>query len=79
MSISFGGRSIILVGDLGQFTFVMDKLVYAYEGLAKGLWNSFTIVVILDIVFRQDGQRNEEKCFQYFFMNVRDVLPMVEN
>ena len=34
-NIPFGGRSTILVGDLGQFPPVMDKLVYASKGIAK--------------------------------------------
>ena len=51
-TIPFGGRSIILVGDLGQLPPVMDKPVYASEGIAKELWNTFTTVVTLDIVFR---------------------------
>ena len=34
-TIPFGGRSIILVGDLGQLPPVMDKPVYASEGIAK--------------------------------------------
>ena len=50
-NISFCGRSILSVGDLGQLPPVMDKVVYASEGLAKELWNSFMTVVILDNVF----------------------------
>ena len=34
-NIPFGGRSIILVGDLGQFPPFMDKPVYESEGIAK--------------------------------------------
>ena len=34
-TIPFGGRSIILVGDLRQLLPVMDKAVYASKGLAK--------------------------------------------
>ena len=50
-NIPFGGRSIILVGDLGKLPHVMDKPIYASEGIAKELWNTFTIVLTLDIVF----------------------------
>ena len=50
-NIPFGGISIILVGDLGQLSPVMDKPVYASEGIAKELWNKFTTVVTLDILF----------------------------
>ena len=34
-NIPFGGKSIILVGDLGQLPPVMDKPVYAMEGIVK--------------------------------------------
>ena len=43
-TIAFGGRSSILVDDLGQFPPVMDKPEYVSEGIAKELWNTFTIV-----------------------------------
>ena len=36
-NIPFGGRSIILVGDLKQLPHVMDKNPYALEGIAKEL------------------------------------------
>ena len=69
-TIPFGGRSIILVSDLGQLPPVMDKPVYASEGLAKELWNTFTTVVTLDTVFRQNGQSNEQISFCNFLMNI---------
>ena len=50
-NIPFGGRSIILVGDLGQLSLVMDNHVYALERIAKDFWNTFTMVVSLDCVF----------------------------
>ena len=34
-NIPFGGRSILLVSDLGQLLFVMDKTIYASEGIEK--------------------------------------------
>ena len=61
--VPFGGRSIILVGDLGQLPPVMDKPVYACEGHVKEIWNLFSIVVTLDTVFRQDGQGQDQKRF----------------
>ena len=51
----FGGRSVILVVDLGQLPPVMDKPVYVYEGLAKELWNSFTTIATFDTMFLQYG------------------------
>ena len=35
---SFGNRSIILVGDLGQLPPVMDRPIYAGETMGKCLW-----------------------------------------
>jgi len=37
-NICFGGRSIILVGDLGQLPPVMDRPPYASDNHAKLLW-----------------------------------------
>jgi len=51
LKFHFGGRSIILVGDLGQLPPIMDIPTYACEGHEKELWNLFTIVVTLDIMF----------------------------
>ena len=34
-TIPFGGRSIILVDDFGQFPPVMDKPIYASKGIVK--------------------------------------------
>jgi hypothetical protein len=73
------GRSLILVGDLGHLPPIMDKYVHTSEGLAKELWNSFTIVVTLDILFRQDRQINEQKCFCHSLMNVRDAMPTIKD
>ena len=78
-NISFGRRSIILVGDFEQFPPIMDKPVYALEGIAKELWNTFTIVVTLDTVFRQNGQSNEQLYFRNLLMNIRDVVPTIED
>jgi hypothetical protein len=78
-TVFFGGRSVILVGDLGQLPPVMDKPAYACDGPVKELWRSFTKVVTLDTVFRQDGQSNDHKCFRHLLMNVRDANPTLED
>lgn len=49
----FGGRSIILVGDLGQLPHVKYNPLYADNTARKVLRKNFNIVVTLDIVFRQ--------------------------
>ena len=51
-STPFGCRSIILVGDLGQFPPVRDKPMYASKTTGKVLWEKFNIVVTLDTIFR---------------------------
>ena len=51
----FGGRSIILVGDLGQLLPIKDNPLYASNTAGKVLWKNFNIVVTLDIIFRQQG------------------------
>lgn len=62
-NVPFGGRSIILVGDLGQLPPIMDKQAYASDGPAKELWKTFRTIVTLEIVFREDGQSNDQKRF----------------
>ena len=58
---------------------VMDKLLYASEGIAKELWNTFTTVVTLDIVFRQNGQSNEQISFCNLLKNMRDAVPTIDD
>ena len=77
--VSFGGISIILVGDLGQLPPVMDRPTYACEGHAKELWNLFTTFVTLDTVYRKYGQSNDQRFFRHLLMNVRDVIPTIED
>jgi hypothetical protein len=61
--VPFGGRSIILVGDLGQLPLILDRPAYACEGHAKELWNLFRIVVTLDTMFRKDMDKAMIKTF----------------
>ena len=71
--------SIILVNDLRQLPPIMDKLVYASEGLVKELRNSFKTVLNFDTIFHQDGPSDEKKCFHHLMMNVRYVMPTMED
>ena len=48
---SFGNRSIILVGDLGQLPHVMGKPLNAGATLGNHLWIEFITVIILDTIF----------------------------
>ena len=54
-NIPFGGRSIILVGDLGKLPLVRDKPMYAGNMTCKVLWKTFNTVVTLDTIFLQEG------------------------
>lgn len=54
-SITFGVRSIILVGELGQLPPIRDKTQYAGNTIGSVLWKSFNIVVTLDVIFYQQG------------------------
>ena len=55
INCSFENRSIILVGNLVQLPPVMEKHLYAGETLGKCLCTKFTIVIILETIFRQRG------------------------
>ena len=55
-SVPFGGRSLILVGDLGQLPPVKDKPLYVGNTASRVLWKDFRKVVTLDTIFRQQAQ-----------------------
>eukprot|EP01018_Ginkgo_biloba_P035772 Gb_33711 [translate_table: standard] len=48
--LPFGGRSMILLGDLAQLPPVMEKPLYTATNVAKILWLQFDHVVTLEIV-----------------------------
>ncbi|XP_057830374.2 ATP-dependent DNA helicase PIF1-like [Cryptomeria japonica] len=77
--ISFGGISIILVGDLGQLPPVNDRPAYDSNRRAKLLWGEFKTVVTLDKIFRQDGENFEQQRFHQLLTNVRDANPQIED
>ncbi|XP_057832940.2 ATP-dependent DNA helicase pfh1-like [Cryptomeria japonica] len=72
---AFGGLSMILVGDLGQLPPIMDKLAYASHSTALNLWQSFTIVVTLHTIFRQQGTSIKKQEFRSMLQNIRDAQP----
>ncbi|XP_059064701.1 uncharacterized protein LOC131856793 [Cryptomeria japonica] len=71
----FGGLSIILVGDLGQLPPVMDKPAYASHSTTLNLCRSFTIVVTLHTIFRQQGSSVKQQQFRSMLQNIRDAQP----
>ena len=53
MSVPFGGRSLILVRDLGQLPPVRDKPLDVGNMSGRVLWKDFRKVFTLDTIFRQ--------------------------
>ncbi|XP_057853551.2 uncharacterized protein LOC131063676 [Cryptomeria japonica] len=78
-NMSFGGRSIILVGDLGQLPPISDKPPYDSNVCAKLLWQEFKTVVTLDKVFRQDGETEDQQRFHQLLTNIRDAHPTIDD
>ena len=78
-SSPFGGRSIILVGDLGQLPPVKDKPLYAGNTVGKVLWKKFNIVVTLDTIFRQQGNDPKQYSFRNLLMNIRNAEPFFDD
>ena len=76
---SFGNRSIILVGDLGQLPHVMDKPLYARATLGNHLWIEFRISIILETVFRQVGTDGTQQRFRELLTNIHNATPTLED
>ncbi|XP_057835128.1 uncharacterized protein LOC131045552 [Cryptomeria japonica] len=70
---NFGGVSMILVGDLAQLPPIMDKPIYASHSTALSLWHSFTIVITLDTIFRQQGASIRQQQFRALLHNLRNA------
>ena len=64
--VQFGGVSVILFGDLAQLPPIMDKPIYTSHSNAKLLWEQFTIVITLQIVFWQQGETSTNKISPIF-------------
>ena len=69
----FGGRSIILVGDLAQLPPIKDKSLYAGQTTGKFLWESFNNVVGLDKIFRHEGDDPRKAYFRNILTNIRNA------
>ena len=76
-STPFGGRSIILVGDLGQLPPIRDKPMYVGKTTSKVLWEKFNIVVTLDTIFRQQCDDPKQSSFRNLFANIRNACPLI--
>ena len=78
-SVPFGGRSLILVGDLGQLSTVRDKPLYIGNIAGRVLWKYFTKVVTLDTVFRQQGTDPNQVKFKRLLTNIRNANSTVDD
>ena len=78
-TIPFGGRSIILVGDLGKSPSVRDKPMYVGSLASKVLWKTFNIVVTLDTIFHQEGNSPIQVAFRGVLNNIGNANPILED
>jgi ATP-dependent DNA helicase PIF1 len=76
---SFGYCSIILVGDLGQLPPVMEKPLYAGETPGRSLWTTFTTVIKLETIFRQQGISVTQSCFRQLLANIHNATPTIDD
>ena len=49
----FGGCSIIILGDFGQFPPIKGIPMYAGSSIGTGLWHTFDTFITLETIFRQ--------------------------
>jgi hypothetical protein len=78
-SVSFGGRSIILVGDLGQLPPVRDKPLYAGNTTGKVLWKNSTLLSLWTQYFHQQGNDEKQSSFHKLLTNIRNVEPILDD
>lgn len=78
-NLPFGGCSIILVGDLRQLPPVQDIPLYAGTSHGTALWNTFTTVITLDKIFRQQDQSSAQVLFRNVLQNIRNENPTIED
>ena len=78
-NISFGGCSIILVGDLAQLPPVMYIPLYAGSSHGTALWCNFNTIVTLSTVFRQQGNDPSQVTFKNLLTNIRNATTTIED
>ncbi|XP_059064840.1 uncharacterized protein LOC131856900 [Cryptomeria japonica] len=75
--LPFGGRSIILFGDLGQLPPVKDIPMYASTSYGGTLWRSFITIITLKKIFRQIGDQPAQIAFRALLSNLRNAEPTI--
>ncbi|XP_059064929.1 uncharacterized protein LOC131856976 [Cryptomeria japonica] len=75
--LQFGGRSIILFGDLGQLPPVKDIPMYASISCGGTLWHSFITVITLKKIFHQTGEQPAQIAFRALLSNLRNAEPTI--
>ncbi|XP_057817259.2 uncharacterized protein LOC131030442 [Cryptomeria japonica] len=75
--LPFGGRSIILFGDLGQLPPVKDIPMYASTSYGGTLWRSFITIITLKKIFHQIGDQPAQIAFRALLSNLRNAEPTI--
>ena len=78
-NLCFGGVSIVLVRDLAQLPPVMDRPIYSARAGARLLWEKFTTVVTLEMLYRQQGDSDQQVQFRKALENIRNASPTQAN
>ena len=78
-SVPFGGRSIILVGDLSQLPPVRDKSMYVGNMVGKVMWKYFKIFVTLDTIFREHETNPKQSSFRRILTDIRNAVADVDD
>ena len=66
---------MILVGDIGQFPTIKDKLLYVGNTAGRVLWKYFRSVVTLDTIFCQHGTNPKQLNFKRLLTNIKNEKP----
>lgn len=69
----FGGISMILIGDLTQLPPIMDKPIYTSHSNAITLWNQFTTIITLKMMFLQQGESLKKSQFRQTLLNIHSA------
>ena len=77
--MSFGGCSIIHVGNFGQLPPIKDIPMYAVSSIGTTLWRTFDTFIMLETIFRQQGNNPSQTAFRQLLLNLRNATPTVED